>query len=70
MFSAICLVISMIWTLWCAQMLIEVYEKVGGGSFPELGQKCYGKKGKIMVDISLFFSQFGFVCAYVYFIGS
>lgn len=30
----------------------------------------YGKTGKVLTDISLFFSQFGFVCAYVYFIAS
>jgi proton-coupled amino acid transporter len=51
-------------------MLIEVHDTVGGGSFPEIGQKVYGKTGKVLTDISLFFSQFGFVCAYVYFIGS
>jgi len=32
--------------------------------------KVYGKPGKIAVDISLFASQFGFVCAYIYFIAS
>ena len=68
LFSAICIVVSCIWTLHCTKLLIQVYETVGGGSFPEIGQKCYGKTGKVLTDISLFFSQFGFVCAYVYFI--
>jgi amino acid permease len=56
LFSAICIVLSMIWTLWCAKMLIEVHHTVGGGSFPEIGQKVYGKTGKVLTDISLFFS--------------
>ena len=32
--------------------------------------KVMGKPGRIMVEISLFASQFGFVCAYIYFIAS
>lgn len=43
---------------------------MGGGSFPELGGKVYGRPGKILVDIVLVASQFGFVCAYIYFIAS
>lgn len=69
-FSAAMILMSMGWTLFCAKLLIEIYNDVGGGSFPEIGMKCYGKVGKVLVDISLFFSQFGFVCAYVYFIAS
>jgi hypothetical protein len=44
----------MIWTLFCAYRLILVHEKVGGGTYPILAYKCYGKKGKIVTDISLF----------------
>ena len=33
-----------------------------------MGERTYGKIGKITVDICLFLSQAGFVCAYVYFI--
>ena len=32
--------------------------------------KVYGKPGKVLVDIVLVASQFGFVCAYIYFIAS
>jgi amino acid permease len=56
LFSAICIVLSMFWTLYCAKLLITTHEKVGGGSFPEIGLKVYGKTGKILTDISLFFS--------------
>lgn len=69
-FSAGMLVVACVWTLYCAHLLLEVYHDLGGGSFPEIGFKCYGKTGKFLTDISLFFSQFGFVCAYIYFIGS
>ena len=39
-------------------------------SLPELGFATYGFKGRLAVDISLFASQYGFVCAYIYFIAS
>ena len=68
-FSAISIMTSLVMTLYCAHLLLEIHEKVGGGSFPEIGYKIYGTKGKIATDCSLFASQFGFVCAYIYFIG-
>ena len=68
-FSGLAVVGSLILTLYCAMLLIEVYNEVGG-SLPEIGYHCYGKPGKIAVDIALFGSQFGFVCAYIYFIAS
>jgi amino acid permease len=37
LFSAICIVLSMFWTLYCAKLLIETHKQVGGGSFPEIG---------------------------------
>lgn len=68
-FSAITVLSGGCLTLYCAKLLLEVYLEVGG-SLPEIGFKVYGKPGKIAVDISLFASQFGFVCAYIYFIAS
>lgn len=71
-FSVITIIGCLFLTLYCAKLLLEVYDKVGGtgGSLPDIGYRCYGKPGKILVDISLFTSQFGFVCAYIYFITS
>ena len=69
-FSVITIFSSLILTLYCAKLLLDVYESVGGGSLPDLGYKVYGKPGKIAVDIALFSSQFGFVAAYIYFIAS
>ena len=37
-------------------------------SYPDIGLKCFGKTGHLMTNLFLGFSQFGFVCAYVYFI--
>lgn len=68
-FSGITIIACAALTLYCAKLLLEVYEKVGG-SLPDIGYKTYGKTGKILVDVSLFASQFGFVCAYIYFITS
>ena len=68
-FSVVALVSALILTLFCIRLLIEVRNKIGG-SFSEIGQKTYGKCGKVMVDITLFGSQVGFVTAYIYFIAS
>ena len=68
--SPLALILSMCMTLYCAKLLIEVNKKLGGGSFSELGFKAMGTPGKVITDISLFGSQFGFVTAYVYFIAN
>lgn len=49
-------------------LLIEIREKVNASSYTVIGEKLFGKPGKIAVNLSLFCSQVGFVCAYVYFI--
>lgn len=69
-FSPVTLIASLIVTLYCAKLLLTVNDRVGGGSFPEMGFKAYGKPGKIFVEIVLVASQFGFCTAYVYFIAS
>ena len=69
-FTPITLIGSLILTLYCAKLLLEAHEKLGGGSFPDMGFKAYGKPGKIFVECVLVASQFGFCTAYVYFIAS
>ena len=69
LFSAVCIIGSLIVTLYCASLLLQCREKYGG-SFPEIGYAVYGKWGKLLVDISLVASQYGFVTAYIYFIAS
>jgi len=68
-FSLITILMALVLTLYCAKLLIEVHDKQGG-SFSDIGKACYGKWGKIAVDVSLAGSQMGFTCAYVYFIAT
>jgi len=71
LFSVIALVLALFLTLYCIKLLLEVREKLGGSpSFSEIGSLTAGKTGKLLVDISLFGSQTGFTCAYIYFITS
>ena len=70
LFTPITLIASLIVTLYGAKLLLEVNDRLGGGSFPEMGFKAYGKVGKVIVEIVLVASQFGFCTAYVYFIAS
>ena len=69
LFSAVCVIASLIVTLYCAHLLLQCRAKYGG-SFPEIGYAVYRKWGKLLVDISLVASQYGFVTAYIYFIAS
>lgn len=48
-------------------MLIIANEKVGG-SYSELGFKALGKPGKILCDVTLALSQFGFCTVQTIFI--
>ena len=70
LFTPITLIISLCSTLYCAKLLLAVNDRLGGGGYPEMGFKAYGKWGKILVEIVLVASQFGFVTAYIYFIAS
>ena len=69
-FTPITLIASLVVTLYCSKLLLQVNERLGGGDFPTMGFKAYGKPGKIFVQIVLVASQFGFCTAYVYFIAS
>jgi amino acid permease len=56
-FSAVALVSALLLTLYCISLLLEVRKKIGGSlSFVEIGYHCYGTKGKVAVEISLFAS--------------
>ena len=67
-FSGSALVVSLILVLYSISMLLAVYKEVDGGSLPEMGEKTWGKFGKVLTDVLLFSSQFSFCLAYVYFI--
>ena len=70
-FSGIMLLGALAMTLFCIKLLLDTRVALGGKmSLPEIGFACYGWWGKLAVDVSLFASQYGFVCAYIYFIAS
>jgi len=70
-FSGAMLCTALFLTLFCIKLLLDTRLALGGKmSLPEIGEACYGKPGRVLVDIALFASQFGFVCAYIYFIAS
>ena len=67
-FTNIAILLSGFITIYCAMLLIQIRTKVGASSYTAIGEKLFGKPGKIMVNIALCLSQIGFVCAYLYFI--
>ena len=70
-FAPAMLVFSLLVTLYCSSLLLEVNDRLGGSaSFPEMAFKAYGKWGKICTEIAIATSQFFFCTAYVYFIAS
>jgi proton-coupled amino acid transporter len=66
-FSASVMFGSLLLTLYCAKLLLDTRAKVGG-SFSEIGERTWGRTGKLLFDITLVVSQVSFVTAYVYFI--
>lgn len=70
-FSAAALIGALLLTLYSIKLILEVRKELGGKmSFPEIGFAAYGFWGRAAVEAALFTSQFGFVCAYIYFIAS
>ena len=55
-FSGGALIVSLILVLYSIKMLLNVNKEVGGGSLPEMGEKAWGKPGKVLTDVLLFSS--------------
>lgn len=53
--------------MYCGMLVLEISKKLGLNSYPKIGEKLFGKKGLYAVNLSLWSSQVGFCCAYVYF---
>jgi len=66
-FSGGALLASLLLVLYAISLLLSV-NKEKGGSLPEMGERTWGRPGKILTDVLLFSSQFGFCLAYVYFV--
>mmetsp|Transcript_9659 Transcript_9659/g.16232 ORF Transcript_9659/g.16232 Transcript_9659/m.16232 type:complete len:125 (+) Transcript_9659:568-942(+) len=69
-FQIISLVISCIFTMYCSTLILETRTKLKADSYTEIGEKLYGRMGRVVVDVCLILSQSGFCCAYVFFIKS
>ena len=52
-FAPVTLMLSCAITLYCSKLLLDTNERLGGGGFPEMGFKAYGKGGKLFVEIVL-----------------
>ena len=68
-FSTFTLILAAALTIIAAKLLIETREKLGGNlSYPDIGMKLFGTKGRVAVEVSIVGSQFTLVAAYIYFI--
>lgn len=68
-FSPIALICSLFLTIHCAKLLLDTRKELGGNlSFSQIGEKTWGRTGKILVDVALIGSQLSFCVAYPYFI--
>eukprot|EP00127_Corallochytrium_limacisporum_P002376 Clim_evm17s119 gene=Clim_evmTU17s119 len=62
------------WMTWYgAQLLLMTRQEMGRNgiivnTYGDMADKLYGKHGRAAVDVAVFFSQFGFCCAYIVFI--
>lgn len=66
--SSIMQVVSAIFTLYCASLLLELKEKTGLVCYSKIGYHTFGFVGKLMTEITLWVTQVGFCCAYTFFI--
>lgn len=52
-FTNIAILLSGFVTIYCAMLLIQIRTTVGASSYTAIGEKLFGKTGKIMVNIAL-----------------
>jgi len=67
-FSIIVLVLCAFLTIYCALLLLEIRAKMDANSYTDIGKRLFGPWGKFFVNLALCLSQFGFVCAYIYYL--
>lgn len=67
-FSIFSLVFTACLSYYSSLLILEVRLKTKSKSYTECGEKVFGNKGRIIVNIPLAASQIGFVCAFLYFI--
>jgi len=59
---------SLFLTLYCVKLLIETADELKAESMPEIALIAYGNWAKVITDMLIIGSQFGFCTSYVYFI--
>lgn len=61
--------VGVAWYAWhCILLLSEVYQKVGGGSYSDIGLRLYGRWMQYSVTSSIVLAQVGGCCAYTIFV--
>ncbi|KAJ2163193.1 hypothetical protein GGF46_000123 [Coemansia sp. RSA 552] len=67
--TACLLMIVVAWYAWhCILLLADVYQKVGGGSYSDIGLRLYGRWMQYAVISSIVLAQIGGCCAYTIFV--
>ncbi|KAJ2615178.1 hypothetical protein H4S08_001361 [Coemansia sp. RSA 1365] len=67
--SACVLMVLVGWYAWhCILLLAEVYLKIGGGSYSDIGLRLYGRWMQFAVTSSIVLAQIGACCAYTIFV--
>ncbi|KAJ2724715.1 hypothetical protein GGI07_001768 [Coemansia sp. Benny D115] len=63
------LMLLVAWYAWhCILLLAEVYLKIGGGSYSDIGLRLYGRWMQYAVTSSIVLAQIGGCCAYTIFV--
>ncbi|KAJ1736303.1 hypothetical protein LPJ61_000087 [Coemansia biformis] len=63
------LMVAVAWYAWhCILLLAEVYLRVGGGSYSDIGLRLYGRWMQYAVTSSIVLAQIGGCCAYTIFV--
>lgn len=58
------------WLLLQCREFVILQSKGNRGSYGDIGEFAYGKKGRMFVDAALAVTQFGFCCVYMIFLGN
>ncbi|KAJ2692205.1 hypothetical protein H4R19_006202, partial [Coemansia spiralis] len=63
------LMVAVAWYAWhCILLLAEVYLRIGGGSYSDIGLRLYGRWMQYAVTSSIVLAQIGGCCAYTIFV--
>ncbi|ANB13753.1 Avt3p [Sugiyamaella lignohabitans] len=68
LFCSVLLVFVSLISYWCFLLLIESKNRVGGGSFGDIGGVLYGPRMRQLILFSIVISQIGFAAAYIVFV--